>query len=69
MSDHKIKIIVDNVEYDTLEDILPKKPGLEILFIAKTPAPVSVSAGHYFQGKHGRMFWNKLSDILLKTSI
>lgn len=62
MSDYKIKIIVDNVEYDTLEDILPKKPGLEILFIAKTPAPVSVSAGHYFQGKQGKMFWNKLAE-------
>jgi mismatch-specific thymine-DNA glycosylase len=35
---------------------------LDILFIAKTPATVSVDAGHYFQGRQGRMFWNKLSE-------
>ncbi len=62
MSDHRIKIQVDGRVVETLEDILPSTPGLRILFVAKTPAPVSVEAGHYFQGKQGRMLWNKLSD-------
>ena len=58
---HKIKIEVNGNEVETISDILPSKPGLEILFIAKTPSPTSVEAGHYFQGRQGRMFWNKLS--------
>jgi G:T/U-mismatch repair DNA glycosylase len=62
---HKIKITVKGEEVTTLSDILPSKPGLEILFIAKTPAPTSVVAGHYFQGMQGRMFWNKLAKYEL----
>lgn len=57
---HKIILYVNGKDVETLADILPDKVGLEILFIAKTPTPVSVEAGHYFQGKQGRMFWNKL---------
>ena len=33
---------------------------MKALFVAKTPAPVSVEAGHYFQGAQGTMFWNRL---------
>ena len=59
---YKIEIIVEGEKHFTLADILPDKPPTEILFIAKTPAPVSVAAGHYFQGRQGTMFWNKLSE-------
>jgi len=59
---HRIKITVDGKSHDTLADILPDEGQLKILFIAKTPATVSVNAGHYFQGRQGRMFWNKLAD-------
>jgi len=59
---HKIKIIVDGKRIYTLEDILPPKPGLKVLFIAKTPAPCSVEKGHYFQGRQGTSFWNKLTE-------
>lgn len=62
MKNYKIKIKVDNVEHFTLADILPENGNLDILFIAKTPAPISVEAGHYFQGKQGTMLWNRLSD-------
>lgn len=58
---HKIILSINDKDVETLSDILPSKPGLDILFIAKTPAPISVEAGHYFQGRQGRMFWNKLS--------
>jgi mismatch-specific thymine-DNA glycosylase len=62
MANNRIKIIVDKKEYETLADILPESGNLEILFIAKTPALTSVEAGHYFQGKQGTMFWNRLSE-------
>jgi mismatch-specific thymine-DNA glycosylase len=61
-SNHKIIISVNGKEVETLADILPQNEELNILFIAKTPAPVSVNAGHYFQGTQGRMFWNKLAN-------
>jgi len=62
MKNFRTEIIVNGVKYSTLMDILPEKGKLEILFIAKTPAPISVDAGHYFQGKQGTMFWNKLNE-------
>lgn len=66
---YKIEIIVEGEKHFTLADILPEKPPTKILFIAKTPAPVSVAAGHYFQGRQGTMFWNKLSEYnILKAS-
>lgn len=58
---NRIKINVDGKSIDTLADLLPKEGALDILFIAKTPAPISVNAGHYFQGRHGKMFWNMLA--------
>ncbi len=62
MKNFRIEIKVDGEKHNTLADILPDKENLEILFIAKTPAPKSVEAGHYFQGRQGTMFWNKLSE-------
>ncbi|MFP5041775.1 uracil-DNA glycosylase family protein [Parasediminibacterium sp. JCM 36343] len=62
MKNYKIKINVDKKEYYSLADILPDNGNLDILFIAKTPATISVGVGHYFQGKQGTMFWNRLSD-------
>lgn len=59
---YKTKINVDEIEYETLKDILPKTNNLDILFIAKTPALKSVEKGHYFQGRQGKAFWNKLID-------
>jgi mismatch-specific thymine-DNA glycosylase len=62
-------IIVEGREILTLRDILPATPGLRVLFVAKTPARVSVEAGHYFQGKQGAMFWKRLNDYgLLKPT-
>lgn len=62
MKNFKTKIIVNGNSHDTLADILPEAGQLNILFIAKTPATVSVDAGHYFQGRQGKMFWNKLAE-------
>jgi len=70
MKTHAVIVKENEREYETLEDILPEQPGLRILFVGKTPARVSVNAGHYFQGKQGRMFWNKLLayGILVSTT-
>ena len=62
MSNYQVEIGVGDEKVKTLADILPDSGKLKILFIAKTPALKSVEAGHYFQGKQGRAFWNKLSD-------
>ena len=62
MANHKIIISYNGKEIETLEDILPSKSGLKLLFIGKAPAPISVQKGHYFQGKQGKMFWNKLKE-------
>ena len=59
---YRTKIKIDGKEVETLKDILPEQPGLDILFIAKTPALKSVEAGHYFQGTQGTMFWNRLRE-------
>lgn len=57
---HRIEISIDGRTVTTLRDILPSAGPLKMLIVAKTPAPVSVAAGHYFQGKQGQMFWNAL---------
>jgi G:T/U-mismatch repair DNA glycosylase len=60
---HKIQMTVDGDTFYTLEDILPEtNKELKILYIAKVPAPISVEAGHYFQGRQGAAFWNKLKN-------
>lgn len=46
----------------TLADVLPASGPLKMLMIAKTPALTSVAAGHYFQGRQGRMLWNRLRE-------
>jgi len=62
MTNFRTTITIAGKQHDTLMDILPDKASMKILFIAKTPAEVSVKAGHYFQGKQGKMFWKKLSE-------
>ncbi len=57
---YQATIKINGEEFKTLEDILPENGKLKILFIAKTPALNSVEKGHYFQGRQGKMFWNKL---------
>ncbi|HQZ26425.1 MAG TPA: uracil-DNA glycosylase family protein [Flavobacterium sp.] len=57
---YRIGISIDGKNVETLSDILPKDKELKILFIAKTPATLSVKVGHYFQGQQGTMFWNML---------
>jgi len=57
---YQIEIRVDNRTVKTLADILPSSSPIKMLIIGKTPAPISVSKGHYFQGRQGKGFWNLL---------
>src|SRR5260221_13236088 len=62
MPGHCIDVKVGSLPVRTLADILPSPPGLRMLIIGKAPAPLSVDACHYFQGRHGKALWNKLAE-------
>ncbi|HEX7950678.1 MAG TPA: uracil-DNA glycosylase family protein [Candidatus Limnocylindrales bacterium] len=55
---HRTRLSVGGQTVDTLADLPPSRDGL--LFIGLNPSPVSVSAGHYHQGRLGRTFWRRL---------
>jgi TDG/mug DNA glycosylase family protein len=44
----------------TLADLL--RPGLRGVVVGINPSPVSVAAGHYYQGRLGRRFFAGLAD-------
>lgn len=60
MPNYRIEMEVDGKRIFTLKDILPNDKKLKALFIGKVPTLKSVNEGHYFQGRQGTMFWNKL---------
>src|SRR3954447_20685102 len=43
---------------ETLEDLL--RPGLRAVCVGINPAPPSVRAGHYYQGRLGKGMWTRL---------
>ena len=45
----------------TLPDYAPRPDG--ILLVGINPAPKSVQAGHYYQGKLGQQMWKKLARV------
>ncbi len=55
---HRTRLSIDGRTVETLADLPPSRDGL--LFIGLNPSPVSVSAGHYHQGRLGRTFWRRL---------
>jgi TDG/mug DNA glycosylase family protein len=55
---HRTTIDVDGIPTETLADLPPLRDRL--LFVGLNPSPVSVEAGHYFQGRLGRVFWARL---------
>ena len=56
--DHRTTIEIDGQPVETLADLPPERDRL--LFVGLNPSPVSVAAGHYFQGRLGRAFWARL---------
>ncbi len=55
---HRTTITVDGATVETLADLPPLRDRL--LFVGLNPSPVSVTAGHYHQGRLGRTFWHRL---------
>lgn len=45
-------------QIETLEDLL--RPGLRAICVGINPAPTSVRAGHYYQGRLGQGFYERL---------
>jgi len=58
MPDHRVTEEWMGTEVETLEDLL--RPNLRALCVGINPSPVSVQAGHYYQGKLGRAFFSRL---------
>jgi double-stranded uracil-DNA glycosylase len=48
-------------EEETLPDVPPRPGG--VLLIGINPAPISVAAGHYYQGRLGRRLWRRLERV------
>jgi len=65
---HRVTIAIDSRDVETLADLPPLRDRL--LFVGLNPSPVSVSAGHYHQGRLGRSFWGRLmtAGIIPRTS-
>jgi G:T/U-mismatch repair DNA glycosylase len=45
----------------TLADVPPKPGG--VLLVGVNPAPISVSAAHYYQGRLGKRLWGRLARL------
>lgn len=55
---HRVTVGWQGEQVETLADLL--RPGLRAVCIGINPSPVSVTAGHYYQGRIGRRFWQRL---------
>lgn len=53
-------VTIDGTRVTTLRELI--RPGLRAAFIGINPSPVSVAAGHYYQGRLGQRFWRRLQD-------
>jgi TDG/mug DNA glycosylase family protein len=53
-------------EVETLADLL--RPGLRAVVVGINPAPTSVAAGHYYQGRSGERFFSRLASVDLLPS-
>ncbi len=63
---HRATIEIDGRSVETLADLPPLRDRL--LFVGLNPSPVSVSAGHYHQGRLGRTFWQRLVKATILPS-
>jgi len=55
---HRLTLDWMGEQVETLADLL--RPGLRAVCIGINPSPVSVAAGHYYQGQIGRRLWQRL---------
>ena len=64
---HRVLEVWEGDEVETLADLL--RPDLRAVCVGVNPSPVSVSAGHYYQGRVGQGFWQRLrrANVLQAT--
>jgi double-stranded uracil-DNA glycosylase len=55
---HRVTMDWMDEQVETLSDLL--RPGLRAICVGINPSPISVAAGHYYQGQIGRRFWQRL---------
>lgn len=60
-------ISIDGRQVETLRERL--RPGLRALFVGLNPSPVSVAAGHYYQGRLGQRLWARLEKFQIASSL
>jgi len=60
-------VYIHGQKVETLRELL--RPGLSAIFVGLNPSPVSVHAGHYYQGRLGLRFWGRLRDYGLTTEL
>jgi hypothetical protein len=60
-SGHQIQVDWLGSTVTTLADLL--RPGLVAVAVGINPAPVSVAAGHYYQGAAGQKFFRRLAAV------
>jgi|GEM_PF-1893064 len=58
---HQIQIDWLGSTVTTLADLL--RPGLAAVTVGINPAPISVAAGHYYQGAAGQTFYRRLAAV------
>jgi TDG/mug DNA glycosylase family protein len=65
---HRVSVKWMGEQIETLEDLL--RPGLHAVCIGINPAPTSVRAGHYYQGRLGQQFYERLrrAELLPRAS-
>ncbi|HXX22197.1 MAG TPA: uracil-DNA glycosylase family protein [Terriglobia bacterium] len=61
------RIIVNSQEITTLKELL--RPGLEAVFVGLNPSNGSVKKGHYYQGRLGRRFWQRLRECNIMPAL
>jgi double-stranded uracil-DNA glycosylase len=65
MAHHRVLEEWMGLPVETLEDLL--RPGLRAVCVGINPSCVSVEAGHYYQGRLGRLFLRRLREVGLLT--
>lgn len=63
---HRVTEVWMGEETETLADLL--RPGLRGVVIGINPAPPSVAAGHYYQGRLGQGFFRRLEEAEILPS-
>ncbi len=60
MTGHRVSMDWMGKQVETLADLFPPSP--RAICVGLNPAPTSVQAGHYYQGRQGQRFFNRLQQ-------